>query len=159
MRFEFVHAEKARYCPFTVEEVETVSQSLSPSQEKLYDLALVFRAWQVSRATVYRRRVREATEASPVCRKRGPKIATSDEELLAHIRPDLSTTQWVGEGHRKVWARLRLLKGVRTSMRRVLRLMREANILAPRQARHILDPQSHDGTIIHEHPNTLHPNV
>src|SRR3954471_21814636 len=33
-----------------------------------------------------------------------------------------------GEGHRKVWARLRLA-GVRTSKRRVLRLMREHGLL------------------------------
>jgi transposase InsO family protein len=87
--------------------------------------------------------------------KRGPKTQWSDAELLALIREDIATTEWVGEGHRKVWARLRALKGVRTSLRRVLRLMREANLLAPVRARRELGPRNHDGTIIPEAPNMM----
>jgi transposase InsO family protein len=79
----------------------------------------------------------------------------SDEELLALIREDLATTEWVGEGHRKVWARLRALKGVRTSRARVLRLMREAELLAPSRARRELGPRTHDGTIIPDGPNQM----
>jgi putative transposase len=59
----------------------------------------------------------------------------------------------VGEGHRKVWARLRHLKGVRTALRRIVRLMREANLLATTRARRVLGPHNHDGTIIPEKPN------
>jgi putative transposase len=87
--------------------------------------------------------------------KRGPKTSWSDAELLAFIREDLATTEWVGEGHRKVWARLRALKNVRSSLRRVLRLMREADLLAPTRARRELGPRVHDGTIIPERPNTM----
>ena len=87
--------------------------------------------------------------------KRGPKTAWSDAELLALIREDLATTEWLGEGHRKVWARLRALKGVRTSLRRVLRLMREANLLAPVRQRRVLGPRNHDGTIIPEKPDQM----
>lgn len=50
--------------------------------------------------------------------------------LLAAIRVVLADTPFHGEGHRKVWARLRL-RGVRSSRRRVLRLMRESDLLAP----------------------------
>jgi len=51
-----------------------------------------------------------------------------------------------GEGHRKVWARLRFA-GVRTSRRRVLRLMREHDLLAPRRVGRPHGPKAHDGTI------------
>ena len=130
------------------------SQALSPSSKKQYGLARVCRAWHVSRATVYRRRESAASEAPPLG-KRGPKTSWSDAELTTLIKEDLATTEWVGEGHRKVWARLRALKSVRTSMRRVLRLMREAELLAPNRARRELGPRVHDGTIIPEEPNKM----
>lgn len=131
------------------------AQAISPSTKQRYGLALVCRAWGVSRATLYRRRASAASEAPPVLGKRGPKTSWTDAELLELIREDLATTEWVGEGHRKVWARLRALKGVRTSLRRVLRLMREAGLLAPGRARRELGPRVHDGTIIPEQPNKM----
>lgn len=131
------------------------AQAISASTGRRYGLALVCREWRVSRATLYRRRESAANEAPPVLGKRGPKTSWSDAELLALIREDLAASEWVGEGHRKVWARLRALKGVRTSLRRVLRLMREANLLAPSRARRELGPRNHDGTIIPASPNTM----
>ncbi|MBX5484937.1 MAG: IS3 family transposase [Myxococcaceae bacterium] len=130
-----------------------MSRATSPSANKPYGLARVCRVWGVSRATVYRR-ASAASEASPVRGRRGPKTRWSDEELLARIREDLSTSEWVSEGHRKVWARLRA-RGVRTSMRRVLRLMREADLLAPNRPRRELGPRVHDGTLITERPNQM----
>src|SRR3954452_18585779 len=59
-----------------------------------------------------------------------------------------------GEGHRKVWARLRVA-GVRTSKRRVLRLMRETNLLAPTRVGAPRGPRNHDGTIIPEAVDTM----
>ena len=53
-----------------------------------------------------------------------------DAALLDAIRAILSGCPFHGEGHRKVWARLRM-GGVRTSKRRVLRLMGEHGLLAP----------------------------
>lgn len=132
-----------------------MSQTISPSQQRPYGLALVCRVWGVSRASVYRRRASaSASEAPPVAGRRGPKTNWSDEKLTELIREDLATTPWVGEGHRKVWARLRE-KGVRTSLRRVLRLMRAAGVLAPSRASRELGPRVHDGTIITEKPNQM----
>ena len=54
----------------------------------------------------------------------------SDDALTTEIRGVLAASPFHGEGHRKVWARLRYA-GTRTSMRRVLRLMRQNNLLAP----------------------------
>ncbi len=63
------------------------------------------------------------------------------------IRAVLAASPFHGEGHRKVWARLRH-GGVRTSKRRVLRLMREHGLLAPTRVGAPRGPRSHDGTII-----------
>lgn len=56
-----------------------------------------------------------------------------DAALLMRIRAILTDSPFHGEGHRKVWARLRM-KGVRTSKCRVLRLMRAHDLLAPRRS-------------------------
>jgi len=77
-----------------------------------------------------------------------------DAGLLEAIRAVLAASPFHGEGHRKVWARLRAA-GVRTSRRRVLRLMREADLLAPSRAGAPRGPRSHDGTIIPETIDTM----
>ncbi len=41
-----------------------------------------------------------------------------DATLLAHIRTVIAESPFHGEGHGKIWARLRVLKQVRTSMLR-----------------------------------------
>ena len=71
----------------------------------------------------------------------------ADAALLEVIRVVLSGCPFHGEGHRKVWARLRM-GGVRTSKRRVLRLMREHGLLAPSRTGSPKGPRNHDGTII-----------
>jgi putative transposase len=77
-----------------------------------------------------------------------------DAELLAAIRREIAASPFVGEGHKKITARLRL-RGVCTSRKRVLRLMREAGLLAPtptvrRRARRL-----HDGRITTAAPDEL----
>ena len=66
----------------------------------------------------------------------------------------LAAAPFLGEGHRKVWARLRW-QGVRTSKARVLRLMREAQLLAPTRGGHAHGPKAHDGTITTEQPDQM----
>jgi transposase InsO family protein len=66
----------------------------------------------------------------------------------------LACSPFVGEGYRKVWARLRL-GGIRTSRRRVLRLMRQAGLLAPTRLGHPHGPTAHDGTIIPDRPDAM----
>ena len=58
----------------------------------------------------------------------------------------LAASPFHGEGHRKVWARLRFA-GIRTSRRRVLRLMRDHDLLAPSRVGRPHGPKAHDGTI------------
>jgi hypothetical protein len=69
-----------------------------------------------------------------------------DEALVAAIRKLLAASPFHGEGHRKVWARLRFA-GIRTSKRRVLRLMRAHDLLAPNRVGRPHGPKAHDGTI------------
>jgi transposase InsO family protein len=87
-------------------------------------------------------------------RKRGPKTAWTDAELTERIRGVLAASPFVGEGYRKVWARLRLAK-VRAGKPRVLRLMREANLLAPTRAGQPHGPAAHGGTIIPDRPDAM----
>jgi hypothetical protein len=74
--------------------------------------------------------------------------------VLSAIRADLERSPWICEGHRKVWARLRVLDGIRVARKRVLRLMRENGLLSPH--RHLPGQDAgHDGRIITEAPNLM----
>ena len=128
-----------------------MSRAVSPSAQRPYGLVRVTRMWRVARSTVYLVRNREQEPLEPA-KKRGPSGGVSDAELLAAIRRVLVDSPWVGEGHRKAWARLRF-EGVRTSRRRVLRLMREANLLAPTRVGQAHGPKAHDGVIIAARPD------
>lgn len=123
----------------------------SPSVNLSFGVARTCRLLERSRSSVYWHRDAPLRTESPRA-KRGPKTAWSDEELTEQIRAVLASSPFVGEGHRKAWARLRQA-GVRSSQRRVLRLMREANLLAPTRARRVLGPHVHDGTITTSQPN------
>src|SRR5919202_1742075 len=123
---------------------DAMSRTVSPAAGRRYGLARVARVWGVARSTVYRRR-RAAPELPR--RRPGPVGPMPDAELLEAIRAVLAASPFHGEGHRKVWARLRHA-GVRTSRRRVLRLMRENDLLAPTRVGSPRGPRGHDGTII-----------
>ena len=127
-----------------------MSQTCSPSTQRRYGLARVCRLWEVARSTVYVRHERRPGPAA----KRGPKPRWSDEQLVEQIRAVLTASPFVGEGHRKVWARLRW-QGVRTSKARVLRLMREAQLLAPTRVGHAHGPTAHDGRITTDEPDQM----
>ena len=73
----------------------------------------------------------------------------SDEDLVGEIRQLLQDSPFHGEGYRKLWARLRFA-GIRTSRRRVLRLMREHGLLAHQRAGRPRGSRAHDGTITTE---------
>ena len=76
-----------------------------------------------------------------------------DEELHALIVDDLDRSPFTGEGHRMVWARLRV-SGVRVSRRRVLRLMREHGLMSPRRVRQG-EGLAHDGKITTDAPDLM----
>src|ERR1700732_5642422 len=128
-----------------------MSQILSPSLARGYGMARVTRVWKISRASVYRSL--KETPPNTIARRSGPVGACSDAELAEHIRQHIAASRLHGEGYRKLWARLRFA-GVRTSPRRVRRVMRENGLLAPpRVGRTKAKP--HDGTIITDQVNEM----
>ena len=92
-----------------------MSEAISPVSGRRYGLATVCRVWRVARSGVYRHLT--PPPATPPGRP-GPVGAMPDGALLAAIRGVLAASPFHGEGHRKVWARLRAA-GTRTSRRRV----------------------------------------
>ena len=99
-----------------------MSAVISISTGKSYGVSRVCRVWGLSRASVYRD-LQPAPPEPPVRRRPGPQGPMSDAELVEAIQQVITDSPFYGEGHRKVWARLRY-KGIRTSKARVLRLMR-----------------------------------
>jgi putative transposase len=128
-----------------------MSRQVSPSTAQVYGLLRVTHLWGVSRATLYRHRHRSA---EAVRRRPGPQGAMADEGLVAAIRQLLEGSPFHGEGYRKLWARLRFA-GIRTSRRRVLRLMRENRLLAHQRAGRPHGSRAHDGTIITEQVDVM----
>ena len=133
-----------------------MAEAISAASGRRYGVARVCRVWELPRSSFYAARQPEAdtttTAGGPT--RRGPKPAISDIALLAAIRADLARSPWTGEGHRKVWARLRAMDGIRVSRRRVLRLMRQHALLSPHRARPRPDTP-HDRHIITEAPNVM----
>jgi len=131
-----------------------MASTVSPAAARPYGVARVRQVWDVPRSSVYaaRQPKSDSTPAPPA--RRGPKPAIPDDALLAAIRQDLARSPWTGEGHRKVWARLRVRGGIRVSRKRVLRLMREHALLSPHRARRRRET-AHDRRIITAAPNVM----
>jgi putative transposase len=121
-----------------------VSRQVSPSANRAYGVLRVTRVWRRSRATLYRHRCQ--CDEPRQGRRPGPLGPMPDPVLVTAIRELLANSPFHGEGHRKVWARLRFA-GIRTSKRRVLRLMRAHGLLAPSRVGRPHGPKAHDGTI------------
>jgi transposase InsO family protein len=130
-----------------------MSCETSDATGKPYGLERVCRVLEFPRSTIYAQR--QAAKVVPLHpARRGPKPKVSDADLLAAIRADLAASPFAGEGHRKVWARLRILRDIRVSRARVLRLMRENQLLSPHRRPQGV-PTLHDGTITTQHPNEM----
>ena len=130
-----------------------MAEATSPASGRRYGVARVCRAWAVPRSSFYAaREPGTGGAAKPV--RRGPQPAVPDDALLAAIENDLERSPWTGEGHRKVWARLRAIDGIRVSRKRVLRLMREHALLSPHRARPWPDA-AHDRHIVTEAPDVM----
>lgn len=119
----------------------------------------VCRVWGVSRSWFYEQRVGDDERMGPVAVRASARGGwKSDGELVAAIRGVVEESEeslgFHGEGYRKVWARLRM-RGIRTSKRRVLRLMRENNLLAPMRRGRERGPRVHDGKVVTERPDEM----
>ncbi len=116
-----------------------MSATISLTSAKAYGVERVCTIWAQPRSSFYAwqrdnhpggtERAIPISPATPA-QKRGPKTLLSDTELLGKIRADLALSPFQGEGHRKVWARLRVLDEVRASRKRIPRIMREDQLLS-----------------------------
>ena len=128
----------------------------SPATNKPYGIKRVCRAWDMPRSSLYARR--KAADAQPAANPverapRGPKPKLSDAELWLLIKQELDKSLFCSEGHRPVWRRLQR-KGIIVSKKRVLRLTREHNYLAPSRRRQGTKCE-HTGSITTQRPNEL----
>jgi len=128
-----------------------MSRTVSPSSNQPYGVARVTAVWNLARSSFYAARQRE--QQPRAAEKRGPKVQ-SDEVLVAEIRELLAQPVFIGEGYRKIWARLRF-KGVRTSKDRVLRLLREHQLLSPLRQPQPTPTNPHEGTIVTTAPDQM----
>jgi len=128
-----------------------MSAAISPVTKRPYGVQRVCRIWAVPRSSFYHARLRP--EPGPA-RPRGPKPPVDDAHLLAAIQADLAASPFRGEGHRKVWARLRYGLGLQVGRNRVLRLMRDNHLLSPFR-RPPRPANDHDGTILTDAPDVL----
>ena len=129
-----------------------MSAATSPSTGKIYGIARACEVLDYPRSTFYAQRAAQGEAVTPI-KRRGPKPMLSDQGLLEAIQKDLETSPFSGEGHRKVWARLRVRDQIRVARKRVLRVMRENNLLSPH--RRPVEPKPHDGEIITDAPNEM----
>ena len=106
---------------------------------------------RIPRSTVYAQR---DDGRSKLLQKRGPKPLVPDSDLLTAIREVLTDPPFMGEGYRKVHARLRY-RGIHADVERIRLLMREHDLQAPGKPRRILGPRTHDGTIITLAPDEM----
>lgn len=141
--------EEAR--PFSQTEIVEMSQTVSRGADQPYGVQRVCRIWEQARSSFYHANRQVSKEP---LKGRGPRPSISDEDLLTLIRYDLATSPFTGEGHRKVWARLRVRDGVRVSRKRILRLMRENHLLSPHRGRSRAT-KAHHGKIITLAPNLM----
>jgi len=132
-----------------------MSRETSAGAGKPYGLERVCRVLEFPRSTVYAQQARESAKVVALHpQRRGPKPKLPDADLLLAICADLEASPFIGEGHRKVWARLRILRDIRVSRARVLRLMRENSLLSPHR-RPQGEPILHDGSIQTDRPNEM----
>lgn len=123
-----------------------MSRTLSPSVRRPCDLSRTCRLWRVSRSTLHRHRRSDPPRER---RLHGPRGPVSGAALAGRIRETLADSPFHGKRYRKIWARLQF-SGLRTSPRRVLRVMRENSLLVHQRAGSPRGPRAHDGKITTE---------
>ena len=132
-----------------------VAETRSPSTGKRYSISLICRVWRVARSNVYYFSSRREAEEGEPAGRRGPQGPCPDDQLVDHIRAVIESSPFVGEGYRKVWARLRYSRNIRTSKDRVRRLMREHGMQGHYQPRRTRGNKAHDGRITTDVPNEM----
>ena len=126
----------------------------SEATKRLYPRTMICAVYGLPRSTWYAASGLSAAKRPMAAIRRGPRSRWSDTEVLASIRQVLLESHFHGEGYRKVRVKLRA-RGIRVGRNRVLRIMRENQLLVPvrRLANH--GDRSHEGRIQTDRPNEL----
>ncbi len=136
-----------------VEEAAAMRRAVSPGTGRRYPLTMICAVFRVPRSTVYL--AMTAAPIGPVIQaKRGPKTAVGDGEIVTAIRAVLAATPFHGEGYRKIRARL-AHRGFAIGGKRVLRLLRQHQLLAPRRLGPPNGDPGHAGTITTARPDEM----
>jgi len=117
---------------------QEMSARTSPSTGRPYGVRRTCAAWGRKRSSFCARTCPgpdSPDDPTPERTKPGPKTELSDAELLSLIREDLDSSPFIGEGHRKVWARLRFAKGIPIKQPPSLELRYSQEIAADPRAR------------------------
>lgn len=104
-----------------------MSRTASPSTGKIYGVQRVCFTWNFPKATYYYKKCHKKVTV-----RRGPQGFHTDSEILHAIKNILQLSPFHGEGYRKIHARLRM-EGMRTSPKRVMRIMRENDLQATKR--------------------------
>ena len=128
-----------------------IREAVAVSLARPTGLVSICEELRIPRSTVYAQR---EDPASRPRQKRGPKPLVPDVDLLAAIRDVLTDPPFMGEGYRKVHARLRY-RGIVADIERIRLLMREHGLQAPGKPRRVLGPRTHDGTITTQRPDEM----
>src|SRR5262245_624948 len=126
---------------------------VSPSTGRRYPLTMICAVFRVPRSTVYLATT-PARVGPRMAVKRGPKTAVSDSAIVTAIRAVLAATLFHGEGYRKIRARL-AHRGFAIGGKRVLRLLRQHQLLAPRRLGPPNGDPAHAGTITTTRPDEM----
>jgi putative transposase len=129
-----------------------VRGQVSRSTGRRYPLTVVCQVLRISRSSVYATQAPPGPSGPPS--KRGPKTPWGDAEVVAGIRAVLAASPFHGEGYRKIRARL-AHRGLPVSGKRVLRLMRQRGLLAPRRLGPPNGDPAHAGQIITDRADVM----
>jgi putative transposase len=134
-----------------------MSATRSPVIDMVYGVERVCSAWEQPRSTYYAQVARATAPAVSLSpkQKRGPKTDLSDGDLLGVICQAIKDSRFEGEGYRKIWAYLKYgASKLKVGHNRVLRLMRENELLSPYRQREA-DLNEHDRIITTDAPNEM----
>lgn len=95
----------------------------------------------------------EECKETPSVHSKPESRLLSEAELLTLIQEEIQTSPFTGEGHKKIYQRLRR-KGVKTSKKRILKIMRKNKLLSPHRSPKG-EEKKHDGRITTDHPNEI----
>jgi putative transposase len=128
-----------------------MSEKISPKTHLRYGVEMVCKVWKFPRSSFYYNNKSSKKKKQD---RRGRRSNINDEEVLKAIQSDIKDSHFQGEGHRKIHARLKMFKGLNIGRNRVLKIMKEHNLLSPYRCEQG-KKNLHKGRITTDTPNVM----